>query len=272
MKSNRIVAIILSTSSLALAGQAVAGCGDVNRGDLETIAKRVVGTTNVNNGGFGLPMWVTMVDETGKVCHVLNTGASGANVGNTSWLGSRVISAQKANTANAFSLDGFAISSGILYRTVHENNSLFGLQQSNPVDPTAAYAGGPRKFGTDRDALTGKRIGGINVFGGGVALYNSAKRKVGAIGVSGDTSCTDHVVAWKIRKELKMDNVPAGFTNSNFDAQGNPLVLKAGSKGDEIIIDRDGDGHKIKGAEFWDHAACPNTPTDAQADGAIILD
>jgi uncharacterized protein GlcG (DUF336 family) len=25
---------------------------------------------------------------------------------------------------------------------------------------------------------------------------------VGALGVSGDTSCTDHIVAWKLRKAL----------------------------------------------------------------------
>ncbi|HCT99258.1 MAG TPA: hypothetical protein DF614_04085, partial [Methylococcaceae bacterium] len=69
-------------------------------------------------GGYGLNMWVTYVDETGKVCSVITTGTSGANAGNSAWLGSRVISAQKANTANDFSLDGYAISTANLYSAV----------------------------------------------------------------------------------------------------------------------------------------------------------
>jgi uncharacterized protein GlcG (DUF336 family) len=253
-----------------LAGEAMAACSDVDRGTLDSVARGVVNAKD--SGGFGLPMWVTVVDETGAVCHVVNTAGSGAAIGNSSWLGSRVISAQKANTANAFSLDGYAISTGILYSTVQDNASLFGLQFSNPVDPQAAYAGSPRRFGTARDPMTRKRVGGINVFGGGLALYAANGKKVGAIGVSGDTSCTDHVVAWKIRHGLTMDNVPAGFTNTNYDAQGKPLVIKKDSKGDEIIIDRDGNGHTIPGAAGWQHPACPNTPTEAQAAGAIIFD
>jgi uncharacterized protein GlcG (DUF336 family) len=149
-------------------------------------------------------MWVVMVDETGIVCHVINTSdpnaSNGKHIGNNSWLGSRVIAAQKANTANAFSLDYYAISTANLFGTVQDNQSLFGLQQSNPVDAQAAYFGNARRFGTERDPMTGQRIGGVNVFGGGLALYNEAgTKKIGAIGVSGDTSCTDHVVAWKRR-------------------------------------------------------------------------
>jgi len=251
-------------------GQAMATCSDVNRANLLAIAKTVV---KLDNGGFHLPMWVTMVDETGKVCYVVNTAGSGANISKQSWLLSRVISAQKANTANGLSIDGFAISTGILHSTAHENGSLFGLQFSNPVDPTAAYAGSPSLYGTPNDPLVGKRIGGVNVFGGGLALYKGgAAKKVGAIGVSGDTSCTDHVVAWKIRNALGKSVVPAGFTNKNFDAQGNPLNL-TGKKGDEIIIDLEGDGftNLPEGAAAWAHPPCPNTPHGKDA-GAIIFD
>ncbi len=52
------------------------------------------------NGGFSLNMWATVVDRSGIVRAVAFTGTK---VGDQ-WLGSRVISAQKANTANAFSL------------------------------------------------------------------------------------------------------------------------------------------------------------------------
>jgi hypothetical protein len=46
--------------------------------------------------------------------------------------------------------------------------------------------------------------------GGGLALYDKNGRIVGALGVSGDTSCADHVVAWKTRHSLGLDSVPMG--------------------------------------------------------------
>ena len=86
-------------------------------------------------------MWVAAVDETGKVCGIVNTAGSGAAIGNKSWLGSRVIAIQKATTANAFSLDGFSISTANLYGLTQPGGSLFGLQHSNPVDASIAYLG-----------------------------------------------------------------------------------------------------------------------------------
>jgi len=126
------------------------------------------------------------------------------------WPGSRVISAQKANTANAFSLPGFALSTANLWAAVQPGGSLFGLQESNPVDTAAAYKGPSSKYGTANDPLVGLKIGGINVFGGGLALYNSDHVLVGGIGVSGDTSCADHNIAWRTRNGLSLDFVPNG--------------------------------------------------------------
>jgi hypothetical protein len=51
------------------------------------------------------------------------------------------------------------------------------------------------------------------VFGGGLALYNSSKVLTGAIGVSGDSSCADHNIAWKTRHGLGFDWVPAGVSS-----------------------------------------------------------
>ena len=42
------------------------------------------------------------------------------------------------------------------------------------------------------------------MFGGGLAAYKGGV-KVGAVGVSGDTSCTDHMVAWRTRNTLGLD-------------------------------------------------------------------
>src|SRR5687767_9430418 len=86
------------------------------------------------------------------------------------WPGSRVISAQKANPANAFSLPGLALSTANLYAVTQPGGILFGLQESNPVDTAVAYGGKPEDFGTPADPMTGKRVGGVNVFVGGLAL------------------------------------------------------------------------------------------------------
>jgi uncharacterized protein GlcG (DUF336 family) len=149
-----------------------------------------------NNGGLGNDMWATLVDRDGIVCAVAFTGPDGS-----AWPGSRVISAQKANTANAFSrpkgVRGFdaPLSTANLYNTVQPGGSLYGLQHSNPVDPAVAYRGDPTKYGLVDDPMVGKRIGGINVFGGGLALYSAEGVLLAGLGVSGDTSCSDHNIA-----------------------------------------------------------------------------
>jgi Haem-degrading len=133
------------------------------------------------------------------------------------WPGSRVISAQKANTANAFSLPSLALSTANLFTATQPGGSLFGLQESNPVDPNVAYGGNVADYGTTRDFMVGKRIGGVNVFGGGLALYTSTGELVGAVGVSGDSSCADHNIAWKVRDGLGLDNIPTGVSGTGDD-------------------------------------------------------
>src|SRR5450755_4489263 len=127
--------------------------------------------------GLNFHMWGTIVDRNGIVCAVV---FSGSTVG-SQWLGSRVISAQKANTANDFSLDAsaasnnsggaLALSTANLYSATQPGGSLFGLADSNPVDPSVAYAPQALYYGQQNDPMVGNRIGGVNVFGGGLALY-----------------------------------------------------------------------------------------------------
>lgn len=178
--------------------------------------KKAVTAVVVDGGSGGLAndMWVTSVNRDGVVCAVAFSGPDrGAQ-----WPGSRVISAQKAHTANAFSLPpgsrgklypGLSLSTANIFSAVQPGGSLYGLQHSNPVDGSAAYSGDHSLAGQPGDPLVGKKVGGVNVFGGGLALYTEDDL-IGAIGVSGDTSCTDHVVAWKIRDALELDRVPTG--------------------------------------------------------------
>lgn len=171
-----------------------------------------------SNGGLGLHMWATVVNSNGIVCAVAKSGAGL----NSQWLASRVISAQKAYTAVSLSVtdganplsafDGLALSTANLYSATQPGGSLFGLQHSNPVDTNWAYAGNSKKFGRADDPMNGRRVGGINVFGGGLALYNKDHKLVGAVGVSGDSSCADHNIAWRVRNTLNLDYVVAGVS------------------------------------------------------------
>lgn len=195
-----------------------------------------------SNGGLDLNMWATVVEADGTVCAVARSGDDF----DSQWLGSRVISAQKANTANAFSLDGLAISTANLWAATQPGGSLFGLQFSNPVNPAVAYVGSPPSdWGTDDDALEGERVGGVNVFGGGLALYDDTGNKVGAVGVSGDTSCADHNIAWRVRDELELDYVPGG-----------PGGIFGGTVADNIVYDVTGNHGNFASKSGFGHPSC----------------
>lgn len=231
----RTLPVFCASALLAQTGGETNGCGQLPahaalRAALRSVAP-AAGTAS--NGGLNNHMWATVVDRDGVVCAVVFTGTDRGS----QWPGSRVISAQKANTANAFSLPGFALSTANLYAATQPGGSLFGLQHSNPVDPTVAYGGTASTNGQEADPMVGKKVGGVNVFGGGLALYNSSGTLVGAIGVSGDTSCTDHIVAWKTRDALGLDYVPAGLSGAGADniindlptaLSGAPIVSPSG--------------------------------------------
>ena len=194
-----------------VAAQGTEGCKELP--SHAALQKALAAAQAQQNGGLGFHMWATVVDRDGVVCAVAFTGSDRGD----QWPGSRVISAQKANTANAFSLPKFALSTANLFSAVQPGQSLFGLQHSNPVDTAAAYGGPAAQYGSANDPLRGKRIGGVNVFGGGLGLYTTAGRLVGGLGVSGDTSCADHIIAWKTRHALNLDNVPAGVAGQAKD-------------------------------------------------------
>jgi hypothetical protein len=42
---------------------------------------------------------------------------------------------------------------------------------------------------------------------GGLALYDASGKVVGAVGVSGDTSCADHMIGWRVRNNLGLDHL-----------------------------------------------------------------
>jgi hypothetical protein len=242
------------------------GCNDIGVSwlDLKTAltAATQPGTAGkLLNGGLGFNMWGTIVDRDGVVCLVVFTGADRGR----QWPGSRVISAQKANTANSFSLPDFALSTANLYTATQPGGSLFGLQLSNPVSTDVAYSGDPGHYGQANDSMVGGRIGGINVFGGGLALYNKNHELVGGLGVSGDTSCADHNIAYRTRHTLNLDFVPAGVG----DATHKDNIIF------DVIPQGNGDAAPLVGqmpgvsASGFGHASCHgyNTAGNATSTG-----
>jgi uncharacterized protein GlcG (DUF336 family) len=228
--------------------------------NFSTLKAALDAATATETSGLNNQMWATVVDRDGVVCAV---AFSGVNRG-AQWPGSRVISAQKANTATAFSLDftsssggsgqpsGLALSTANLYSAVQPGGSLFGLQESNPVDTKVAYGGAASNYGTTQDPMVGNKIGGVNVFGGGLALYGPGKKIVGGVGVSGDTSCADHNIAWRVRKNLALDHLsgvggasgdPARPDNIVFDITPNPdggTGISAGGFGHPTCLNASG--------------------------------
>jgi hypothetical protein len=94
----------------------------------------------------------------------------------------------------------------------------------------------------------------VNVFGGGLPLYNSAREVVGGLGASGDTSCADHNIAWRVRHILNLDFL-AGVGGVSGDA----------TRPDNIVFDitpnpAGGTGNSAGG---FGHPTCLNTAGSA---------
>jgi len=195
--------------------------------------------TSAETSGLNNQMWGTIVDRDGIVCAVAFSGKAR----DSQWPGSRVISAQKANTANAFGLDsgsssdgsgqakGLALSTANLFSAVQPGGSLYGLQFSNPVDTAVAYRGAASSYGTATDAMVGGKIGGVNVFGGGLPLFAAGQKMMGGIGVSGDTSCADHMIAWRLRNGLKLDHLMGVGGVSGDPARPDNIIFDIGTNG-----------------------------------------
>ncbi len=169
----------------------------------------VVGYSD-GNGGLFSPnrMWSAIVDRQGVLCSVVRSSPD-------AWPGSRSIAIAKASTANDFSNNQLALSTAMLYSFTQPANagpapggfpagSLYGLNNSNPFNPEFQQQG------------TGLRDvpGGIITFGGGVALYSNGQ-VIGGLGVSGDTACADHAIAFRMRKLAGFDGTPSGAGADN---------------------------------------------------------
>jgi uncharacterized protein GlcG (DUF336 family) len=142
----------------------------------------------------GERMWAAAVNRDGEICAYTTSTADPAQV----WPGSQSIAKAKAYTANAFSLDTFALSTARLYTFTQPGHSLWSLGQANPFHPE--FLATPEGHGGGKRKIAGGQI----FFGGGVPLYQAGKI-IGGLGISGDTSCTDHEIAKRVRDLLGLN-------------------------------------------------------------------
>ena len=263
-------------SSLGGGGGGNGGCNSLpNWGQLKSALSSSITASSGANGGLGFNMWGVIVDNSGIVCAVAFSGGNFTY----QWLASRVIAAQKANTANSLSLSqgvtpaASAVGIGRA-RALDRQPLLGGAAGRKPLWAAAQQSRRHRRrlwrrpgsiarrptlrtFGTTSDPMVGQRIGGVNVFGGGLGLYKGGVR-VGGLGVSGDQSCTDHMVAWRTRHALNLDQLH-GVTG--------PAALFATilRHPDNIIFDitpNPNGGTGISASGFG-HATCFNNPSPA---------
>lgn len=193
-----IFTVGLLFSSPAMAAQcSIRGLADAVQSKLAAIAQS-------GNGGIFTPnrMWSAVVDRQGVLCSVISNNPD-------TWPGSRAIAMAKASTANDFSSSSLALSTANLYSLTQPANSnttpdqgipagsLYGLNNSNPFNPDFLA----------QNPDVGRVAGGIISFGGGVALYQNGQ-VVGGLGVSGDTACADHAIAYRMRAAAGLNGTP----------------------------------------------------------------
>ncbi len=236
-----LVALTLSCVAFAQP-KPKSGCGALpSHAKLKAALEDVMAEGVDANTGLGNPEWAAVVDRNGVVCAVVFSGNDPA----APWPGSRLIAAEKANTANALSGPRLALSTANLFAGTQPGQSLFSLVNVAPPNPATAFAGSPSDFGQEKDPMVGKPIGGVVVFGGGLALYGTDGKIIGGLGLSGDTSCADHVIAWKVRSALNLDAIPGG-------------VAKNGN--DNLILDFENE----KSASGFGHPSCKGgKPSDS---------
>jgi len=186
------------------AGDANGRCSDLPpAADLQRWLREAPGVDGEAGGLYSGKMeWAAIVNRQGQICAVTVSTEEPASA----WPGSQSIAKAKAYTANAYSTDVTALSTARLYTLTQPGHSLWGVGEPNPfradclVPPEAA------------DSTTGKVCGGSIAFGGGVPLYKG-KTRVGGLGVSGDTACTDHEIAKRVRHLAHLDPEKGPFAD-----------------------------------------------------------
>lgn len=191
--------------------------------ELRKLLREAPGDGEIGGLFNGQKEWAATVDRSGRLCTVVAATEDPTEL----WLGSLAIAEAKAFTANAFSTDKKPLSTARLYTLSQPGHSLWGAGAGNPFNAKCLVA--PREHGDPGEEI----CGGTIVFGGGLPLYRGEKR-VGGLGLSGDTACADHEMAKRIRDKAGLNPPGGAFV-------------------DDITYS------SVDGASVYTHPLCPNT-------------
>jgi uncharacterized protein GlcG (DUF336 family) len=192
---------LAAVAALSIAGSSGAWADDIfdakpcalPQSMVNNVLGQLASVVKLKNGGLFTPnlMWAAVVDRQGVLCGVTRSDPD-------AWPGSRDIAIAKATTANGFSNSQLALSTANLYGPTQPGGSLYGLNNSNPFN----------SFFNRQGTGNGFAVGGIITFGGGIALYQGGA-VIGGLGVSGDTSCADHAIAFRMRAQAGLNGTPS---------------------------------------------------------------
>ena len=190
---------------------------------VKKIQKQLLPVTQLSdqNGGIFKPnrMWSAVVDRDGRLCSIIRHRRN-----------QRRCLAGKSSRSRSPRPKPQTISatprSPCRQRTstapTQPGGSLYGLNNSNPFNPVF------RRYRAFRRSA--RFPAAIITFGGGVALY-SGGQVIGGLGVSGDSSCADHAIAYRMRAAAGFGSVPAGVAPGNTD---NIIYAPAGDAADRF--------------------------------------
>ena len=227
-----VIAAVVTAGMFAGSGRVAAqgnGSCDVALPSLAELRSALRSSPNVggDSGGLfhGSKMWAAIVNRSGAMCGAVVSTDDPTGV----WPGSQEIAKAKAYTANAFSVDELALSTAMLYTFTQPGHSLWSLGQSNLLNATQLQVPGGN---SDKNQVEG----GLIFFGGGVPLYRSG-HIVGGLGISGDTSCTDHEIAKRVRDMLGMNPPGGGLVDDiHYEASvfAHPMCLNTFKNGTHV--------------------------------------
>jgi len=202
-----------------------ASCRDLpSANDLQECLRRAPAEGGEVGGLFGGKMeWAALVNRNGELCGVAVASEDAASA----WPAAQALAKAKAFTANAFSTDTQPFSTARLYTLMMPGHSLWGSSETNSFNPGCMVA--PQEAASTQ----GRICGGTVTVGGGVPLYKN-RRRIGGLGISGDTPCADHEIAKRIRHVAQLDP-------------------ERGALADDISYS------VAEGASVFTHPLCPNT-------------
>ena len=184
-------------------------CG-VPTGIVQAVQKQLKTVVNLSdaNGGIFKPnrMWAAIVDRQGVLCSIHSSAefAPSTDV----WPGSRAIAIAKAGTANDFSNNGLA--------PLHREPLRPHTARRITLRPETTPIHSSRRISTSRNMHPATHPVASSP-SAAASPCTAAARSSARSAVSGDSSCADHAIAFRMRLLAGYNTLPGGVAPDNTD-------------------------------------------------------